>query len=996
MMPNNNQMVLSMLAHELRRRNKGRNRILLGTVALGIVTLTAIFGVSLGKIKAEYTKSIRSAGTTASAVLEDATEDQYQQIQSLSYVKAAGRMITAGSLSKVNENSEDTENAESDGKRIGRVSMLDSNAWKKIISPAYTGIHGHYPKKKQDIMLSVKMLKALDISSPKEGMEIKLNVLVGWKQAQDETFYLSGWYTSYRNSGFDVEQGYVSEQKIREWGFKPEESAEILIRTSDQMHREEVEEKLYEDVQRTDSDQKFTVKNTAAFSAVNQLTGSYEMAVLGVVVILSGIYFLIYNIMQISMTGDIRQMGLLYTIGTTRKQLWKIYHRQLSYSLILGSIMGILFSMLLLFFGVPKLLGRQYLSAYGGAEEFSVFQPGVLLAAVVFTLLIIEIAAQRNISRTVKNSCVESMHYAGHDAGSSKIYKWTGERDNRRSQNRMPGGKWSQGIEKYKKNVRTKDFARKCKLRKRSSFSEMAVLGWKNVTRQKSRFFLTVLSLFLGVEALLGTVVITGGSDVTNIYKQKPDFMIVEDFSQEAKDTEAFTYEPDEESLDSFVTDANTMDLLLGDDDYTKDYDPVPETVRKQILSLDGIEQKRVKTVEGAYLFPVISEKGWKPLGEYFRIAVDDSEENSSKESDEGADTLPGNVDSNEESSVMMRAGFPETVRVLMEEELEALKEYVQKEKLQVDLTSVENGNGILILQEHGMTPEQEEVAEKAVGESMYFLNLPSEEEAKKIQENSVNDEAVEISEQKSENFTLCGYLDGRKEDFPEIKSGWHGENMLFFLVSEKGFERLGVGKKTLYMEVDAKKEKEPEVKQEIKEILTEANVERTENGGAGIRLLCKSDLLEKMSGKIRGNRMILGSIGALLLLAGMVNYFNVVVMGIYSRRRELKVMEQIGMTKKQRKQMLLMEGMYYFLLLEGFVLSAGTGILLLVRRYMESQVEYFVFRYPFGWLMIITLGLAGICVITDLVYAKQKSDSNLIFSPLNAKIRIGDFRKGD
>ena len=193
MMPNNNQMVLSMLAHELRRRNKGRNRILLGTVALGIVTLTAIFGVSLGKIKAEYTKSIRSAGTTASAVLEDATEDQYQQIQSLSYVKAAGRMITAGSLSKVNENSEDTENAESDGKRIGRVSMLDSNAWKKIISPAYTGIHGHYPKKKQDIMLSVKMLKALDISSPKEGMEIKLNVLVGWKQAQDETFYLSGW-----------------------------------------------------------------------------------------------------------------------------------------------------------------------------------------------------------------------------------------------------------------------------------------------------------------------------------------------------------------------------------------------------------------------------------------------------------------------------------------------------------------------------------------------------------------------------------------------------------------------------------------------------------------------------------------------------------------------------------------------------------------------------------------------------------------------------------
>lgn len=789
MTPNNNQMVLSMLAHELRRRNKGRNRILLGTVALGIVTLTAIFGISLGKIQAEYTKSIRSAGTTASAVLEDATEDQYQQIQSLSYVKAAGRMITAGRLSKVSETGGDAENAtESKENRIGQVSTLDSNAWKQIISPAYTEIHGYYPKKKQDVMLSVKMLNALDISSPKEGMEIKLNVSVGWKQAQDETFYLSGWYTSYRNLGFDVEQGYVSEQKIREWGFKPEESAEILICTSDKMQREEVEEKLYEDVQRADSDQKFTVKNTAAFSAVNQLTGSYEIAVLGAVVILSGIYFLIYNIMQISMTRDIRQMGLLYTIGTTRKQLRKIYHRQLSYSMILGSIEGILFSMLLLSFGVPKLLGRQYLGEYGGAEEFSVFEPEILLAAVVFTLLIIEIAAQRNI--------------------------------------------------------------------------------------------------------------------------------------------------------------------------------------RRQVLSLDGVDQKKVKTAEGAYLFPVISEKGWKPLGEeYFRVAVDDSEEIHSNEADEGADTLLGNVDINEDSFVMVRAGFPETVRVLTDEELEALKEYVQKEQLQVDLTSVENGTGILILQEHGLTPDQEKTAEKAVGEPMYFLNLPSEEEAEQRQENSASDEKAGIPEQRSEDFTLCGYLDGCKEDFPEITSGWHGENMLFFLVSEKGFERLGVEKKTLYMEVNAKKEKEPEVKKEIKEILTEVNVKRTEDGGAGIQLLCKSELLEKMAEKIHGNRMILGSIGVLLLLAGMVNYFNVVIMGIYSRRREMKVMEQIGMTKKQSKQMLLMESMYYFLLVEGFVLSVGTGILLLVRRYMEMQVKYFVFRYPFGWLAVISLGMVGICVITDWIY---------------------------
>ena len=75
MIPNNNQEVLSMLAEKLRKKNRGRNMVLLCAVAVGIVTLTLIFGTSAGKIQAEYTKAVRRAGSTASAVLENATED---------------------------------------------------------------------------------------------------------------------------------------------------------------------------------------------------------------------------------------------------------------------------------------------------------------------------------------------------------------------------------------------------------------------------------------------------------------------------------------------------------------------------------------------------------------------------------------------------------------------------------------------------------------------------------------------------------------------------------------------------------------------------------------------------------------------------------------------------------------------------------------------------------------------------------------------------------
>lgn len=39
----------------------------------------------------------------------------------------------------------------------------------KMMKPAYTGVHGTYPKKQQEIMLPVKTLKSLELIIRKEG-----------------------------------------------------------------------------------------------------------------------------------------------------------------------------------------------------------------------------------------------------------------------------------------------------------------------------------------------------------------------------------------------------------------------------------------------------------------------------------------------------------------------------------------------------------------------------------------------------------------------------------------------------------------------------------------------------------------------------------------------------------------------------------------------------------------------------------------------------------
>ena len=91
----------------------------------------------------------------------------------------------------------------------------------------------------------------------------------------------------------------------------------------------------------------------------------------------------------------------------------------------------------------------------------------------------------------------------------------------------------------------------------------------------------------------------------------------------------------------------------------------------------------------------------------------------------------------------------------------------------------------------------------------------------------------------------------------------------------------------------------------------------------------------------MNGSRLLLGALGAILLLAGIMNYFNVMAVGILTRQKEFAVLESLGMTKRQQRRMLVNEGVAYFILT--LVLLAVPGIpgLLLLSFYMESRLDY-------------------------------------------------------
>ena len=950
--PNDNTNVIRLLSEAIRKCNKGRNRILMGAVVLCILTLTFVFGTAYGKINAEYTKNIRMDGTTASTYIEEGTKQQYE--------KETGRRMKMG------------EAAESGKKEsICSIQVLDQTAWEKMMKPAYTGIHGTYPEKQQEIMLPIKTLKKLGIDNPKRGMKIALDVSISFFQTEKEEFELSGWYSAYtEGNGSSKAIGYVSEKKLKEWGYDIKEGSDILICPPNDMDWKDTEEKLYEDVPMKDNSQQIIATDTAKNRAVKEMTGSYGMAAVEAVVIICGMFLLVYNVMQISMAGDIRQMALLHTIGTTKKQIRKIYIRQIMRTIVPGGIAGIGLSVVLLRYLIPELLGRQYLNGYGGAEELRIFRVEILLLAVAFTLLVILGASEQVIWQTVNRTCIEGIHYT----------KQTGRK--KRQHGKVDHGKVSRGqVVLNRPGIREKfsgaDYVWKgaaLNKKKRSETQELCFMAWKNVTRYRQRFVSTVISLFLGIEMFLIVMVITDGSDYANIINQRPDFLIAGEFSESAQKegsgTEYQTQSPDQDPLKSK---GDNFELLY-DNDYDE-FSPISEKVRKRLWNLDGVKKKESYITEGAYMLSTISRDGIRPLEKdtYLGKNIEYAEE----------------ISTDYESGAKMIEGLDaDTVQIVSENEIKALKTYVEKNKLKADMDSLENGTGVMIIHDHKLSQKQEKQAEKAVGETVCLSPLKNKEacirwNSMTAKERDQEDERIK-AETPSTKYTLSGYLDNQADGFPKIHQTWHGaEGDIYYLVSEKGFNRLSTKRKTFCMELNVEKKKEKQVMHEIQKILSEENQRRKSNtqtgpdgeGEAGIFYIARADLMQKNADYIRGNRIMFGSISMILLCVGLVNYFNIVFTGIVDRKKELEIMRKIGMMRKQERKLFLLEGSYYVLFIAGLVMSVGSIVLKGIEVYMRKQLSYFTFHYPVGLIIgsIIILEILCFVICNLLVLKKDK-----------------------
>jgi len=120
-----------------------------------------------------------------------------------------------------------------------------------------------------------------------------------------------------------------------------------------------------------------------------------------------------------------------------------------------------------------------------------------------------------------------------------------------------------------------------------------------------------------------------------------------------------------------------------------------------------------------------------------------------------------------------------------------------------------------------------------------------------------------------------------------------------------------------------------------------------------------------------RGMFLTLGGVLSFIIgLVGVLNFVNAVLTGIMTRKRELAVLQSVGMTGKQLKTMLVYEGLYYTLL--AVVLSLVLSLVLgpLAGSAVSSLFWFFSYRFTvLPVLLVLPVFLILGAVVPLLVY---------------------------
>ena len=444
-----------------------RNLIAILAIALTTVLFTSLFTIAMSINDGFQQSNFRQMGGFSHGGFKYLTEEQFEELRDDPRIAQWGLRRFLGMPTEVPFNKSHVE-----------VSYADANyAHWAFCDP----VEGRLPEEGTDeAATDTAVLELLGIE-PEIGAKFTLTFDVDGRTTT-QTFTLSGWWE--RDEAIVASHVLIPESRVDavldEVGVTPPGSNGMIGTWNLDVMLKSGARHIEQDLNQILADhgyQSETAGDDYIDTGVNwgytgaQLSDNLDPIVVAAIaamlllIIFTG-YLIIYNVFQISVTGDIRFYGLLKTIGTTPRQLgWIIRQQALTLSLAgipLGLIAG---------WFIGGQITPAIVSQLEGIVPMTSVSPVIFLGAALFSLVTVLLSCRKPGRVAAKVSPIEAVRYT--EGGTMK--------------------------------------RRKKKGRKGVSLLSMA---WANLGRSRGKTAVTVTSLSLAVVLLTVTVNFANGFDM--------------------------------------------------------------------------------------------------------------------------------------------------------------------------------------------------------------------------------------------------------------------------------------------------------------------------------------------------------------------------------------------------------------------------------------------------------------------------------------------------
>lgn len=442
-----NRKVIQEIAKKYYQTNKIRNIVLAGAIILSTILITTVCSTFYNYMKLSTNQELREMGTTANFLITRPTLKQLDNLKNMDIVEPQLNLqYVTGSL------------VGNPGQAGIDINMLSVTNWERYVHPLLSNVVGNYPRESNEIMMSTWLLNRLGYQIPKIGMKMQLTVTrnseeeEGISEAQTQTFILAGYYKDTANINSENKRiVYTAESLIADHSTEIPNLVGVQLRNSNSFQNKI--DKIKNNISLAKGQDLVVIYDGRLNMSIKEIIIAFIALVFFV---LDG-YLIIFNVINISVSQDIRFYGLLKTLGTTTNQLKKIVYlnalKTAIYALPVGLALG---------YGVSSYIVPLLLSSFNNTSFMDIkFNLWVILTALATSAFTLIISCRTPAKRVGNVSPIEALLYT------------------------LPKSNEHSLISRTKMGAK------------------IPFMALKNILRNKKRIFIVVLTIFLSNTAVI-------------------------------------------------------------------------------------------------------------------------------------------------------------------------------------------------------------------------------------------------------------------------------------------------------------------------------------------------------------------------------------------------------------------------------------------------------------------------------------------------------------